>query len=471
MRISQIGILAAGLFLTSSGIAFTQDNPVPDGAAPSAASEPVSAGSWTLEALQEMALQNNPTMRQATASVDMARGLHRQVGLYPNPQLGYLRNDADISGKSRSAGAFFGQEIVTKGKLKKAQAAEAWEIEQGNWNYEAQTHRVRNDIALRFYEVLAAQQAYQLSGRLENLALRGFQTTEKLFNAKEAPKGDLLQARIQYKSAQLSKKEAQARLTSSWTQLVAITGCSDLQYQPLSGQLAGTVPELDFKSEWDHLRDNSPLIGAAKARAQHFQGTYQLERANATPNFNVQVVAERDQIGKFSTVSTLISMPIPVYNRNQGNISRAAAQTHESAAEVQRTELALKDQLAEAFRRYETAKAQVQELEASILPDAQESLELSIASYKASEVNFLTVLTAQRTYIEASVADLDAWLELRKVTTEIDGMLLTGALNPAEVGTALQNTGGAQRRGVLNQIQESQRSSSLPAALQTSAGR
>ena len=109
-------------------------------------------------------------------------------------------------------------------------------------------------------------------------------------------------------------------------------------------------------------------------------------------------------------------------------------------------------------------------MEASILPDAQESLELSVASYKASEVNFLTVLTAQRTYIEASVANLDAWLELRKVATEIDGMLLTGALNPAEVGTALQNTGGAQRRGVLNQIQESQRSSSLPAAIQTSAG-
>lgn len=470
MRIAQIAILMAGLFLTSSGIAFTQDNSVPDGTATPVASDPVAAGNWTLEALQELALQNNPTIRQASASTDMARGLQQQVGLYPNPQLGYLRNDGDISGKSRSVGAFFGQEIVTRGKLKKAQAAEGWEVDQGNWNYEAQTYRVRNDITLRFYEVLAAQQAYQLAVRLEGLALRGFKTTEVQVNSKEAPRGDLLQARIQYKSATLSKKESQSRLTATWKQLVATTGCPDLAYQPLSGQLSGDIPELDFDVAWMNLRDRSPLIGAAKARAQHFQGTYQLERANATPNFNVQVVAERDQIGKYSTVSTLISMPIPVHNRNQGNISRAAAQTHESAAEIQRTELALRDQLAEAFRRYEIAKAQVQELEASILPDAQESLELSVASYKASEVNFLTVLTAQRTYIEASVANLDAWLELRKVSTEIDGMLLTGALNPAEVGTALQNTGGAQRRGVLNQIQESQRSSSLPAAIQTSAG-
>lgn len=470
MRISQIGSLITGLCLTSSGIAFAQTKAPTDGAPAVVRSEAIATGTWTLEALQELGLQNNPTMRQASASTDMARGLQQQVGLYPNPQLGYLRNDGDISGKSRSVGAFFGQEIVTRGKLKKAQAAEAWEVEQGNWNYEAQIYRIRNDITLRFYEVLAAQQAHQLGERLEGLALRGFKTTELQVKAQEAPRGDLLQARIQYKSAILSKKESQSRLNASWKQLVAITGCPDLAYQPLSGQLSGDVPELDFDLAWANLRDNSPLIGAAKARAQHFQGTYQLERANATPNFNVQVVAERDQIGKFTTVSTLISMPIPVHNRNQGNITRAAAQTHESAAEVQRTELALRDQLAEAFRRYETAKAQVQELEASILPDAQESLELSVASYKASEVNYLTVLTAQRTYIEASVANLAAWLELRKAATEIDGMLLTGALNPAEVGTALQNTGAAQSRGVLNQIQESQRSSSLPAAIQTSAG-
>lgn len=470
MRKIKIAILAAGLGFMASSISVAQE-PVAVPTLPADSAERgASPSTWTLEELQEMALQNNPTMRQATASVDMARGTHRQVGLYPNPQLGYLRTDGDISGKSRSAGAFFGQEIVTAGKLKKAQAAETWEIEQGNWNYQAQISRIRNDITLRFLDVLAAQQAYKLADRLESLASRGLTTSQQLFDAKQAPKGDFLQARIQHKSAQLAKKEAYARLTSSWKQLVAITGCPDLVYQPLSGELAGEVPELDFELAWANLRDNSPLIGAAKARAQHFQGTYRLEQANATPNVNLQVVAERDSIGKFSTVSTLISMPIPVFNRNQGNISRAAAQTHESAAEVQRTELALRDQLAEAFRRYETAKAQVQDLEASILPDSKESLELAVAAYKASEVGFLTVLTAQRTYVEASVANLDAWLELRKVTTEIDGLLLTGALNPAEVGTALQNTGGSQRRGILNQIQESQRSSSLPAAIQTSGG-
>lgn len=459
--------LAGGLCLLASGISNAQDIPSAPPDTTASVVAPAHSASWTLEQLQGLALQNNPTLRQAAANVDMARGLQQQVGLYPNPQLGYLRTDADVAGKARSTGAFIGQEIVTKRKLKKAQSAEAWEVETGNWNYEAQTSRVRNDVSIRFFEVLAAQQALKLAERLESLAFRALDTTQKSFELQEVPKGDFLQARIEHKTAQLAKKEARARLSASWKQLVAVTGCPDLQYQPVAGELVGAVPELDFETSWADLRDRSPLIGAAKARSQHFQLTYQLEQANATPNVNVQLVAERDNIGNFSSFNTLISMPIPVLNRNQGNIARAAAQTHEAAAEIERTELALRDQLSEAFRRYETAKAQVEELDASIVPDAKENLELAVTAYRARETSFLAVLTAQRTYVEASVANLDAWLELRKVTTEIDGLLLTGALNPAEVGTALQGSGAAQRRGILNQIQESQRGANLPAAVQS----
>jgi len=52
----------------------------------------------------------------------------RQVGLYPNPQAGYLRNDSSGSGGTRSEGIFVSQEIVTAGKLGRAQAVEFQEI-------------------------------------------------------------------------------------------------------------------------------------------------------------------------------------------------------------------------------------------------------------------------------------------------------------------------------------------------------
>jgi hypothetical protein len=60
-------------------------------------------------------------------------------------------------------------------------------------------------------------------------------------------------------------------------------------------------------------------------------------------------------------------------------------------------------------------------------------------------------------------------LEVRKVVTEIDGLLLTGALNPAELGTALQGS-GLRQQGLLSQVRESSTRSVLPAAIQAGAG-
>ena len=98
-----------------------------------------SEGVWDLESLQELARENNPTLQQAAASADMARGLHRQAGLYPNPQLGYLRNDSDNSAVPRSKGVFIGQERFTSDQLKKAQAPDSCELWMHTCNNQAKT--------------------------------------------------------------------------------------------------------------------------------------------------------------------------------------------------------------------------------------------------------------------------------------------------------------------------------------------
>lgn len=422
---------------------------------------------WTLASLQQLALGNNPTLAQAAAGADISRGLYEQAGLYPNPQLGYLRTDSDTSGTSRSVGVFVGQEIVTAGKIKKAQAAESWEIEQRNWSYAAQTQRVRNDVQLRYLDVLASQETLRITEELTSVAERSLLVTEQFFEGKQVSKSDVLQARIQLRTVQLARRDAEAQHAAAWKQLAAVTGCPALAPAPLVGNLTAAVAELDFESSYQRLLTESPLVHAAKARAMSAQGTYQLERANRFPNANVQVVAERDQIGKFSTVSTLVSMPVPIVNRNQGNVFRAAAETRESAAEIRRTELALYDQLAATFRRYESAKKNAEQIREGILPDAEEALQLAVETYQGGETTFLTVLTAQRTLYELRMASADALAEAHKTVVEIEGLLLTGALNPAELGAALQSGGSGQRRAILQQLEGGANSSVLPAAVQT----
>lgn len=449
----------AAILLTADGRGYSADPKVVNDSSP-----PI-----TLAELEKIAGQSNPTLQQAVAAIDQVRGNMMQAGLYPNPQAGYLRTDSGRDGQSRSSGVFFGQEIVTAGKRQKAQAVHAQEVNKLTWQYEAQVQRVMNDVRIRYYDAVGAEQSAKMAARLVTIAEDGLAMTEKLLVAKQATKADVLQARIQLKTVRLTLREAEIRHRTAWKQLTHVIGVPGMTLTSIEGVVDGEIPERDFEAAYQDLLAGSPQLRAAEVRVSHAQAELVSERAQVAPNVTLQVVAERDHINQFSSVNTFLSMPIPVFNRNQGNIFHAEADTREACQEVERTKLALRDSLADAFQRYETARAQVETLRDEILPDAKESLDVTISGYKSGEISILQVLGARQTYFQNSLAYIQAWTEVRKVVTEIDGLLLTGALNPAELGTALQGT-GLRQQGLLNQLQESSTKTVLPAAIQTGGG-
>jgi hypothetical protein len=87
--------------------------PEPVGPPPAAAAV---GADLTLADLEAMAFGDNPTLPQAAAAIDQERGVWQQAGLYPNPQIGYLRTDASRADQSRTDGMFLSQEIVTAHK-------------------------------------------------------------------------------------------------------------------------------------------------------------------------------------------------------------------------------------------------------------------------------------------------------------------------------------------------------------------
>jgi cobalt-zinc-cadmium efflux system outer membrane protein len=106
-------------------------------------------------------------------------------------------------------------------------------------------------------------------------------------------------------------------------------------------------------------------------------------------------------------------------------------------------------------------------LRESLLPDAEESLKLSQKSFVAGEVSFREVLFAQQAYGEARLAQIEAMTELQKVAAEIEGLQLTGGLNPAAIGSAIQSApggGGSRQRALLNEVKDKASKQLLPAA-------
>jgi cobalt-zinc-cadmium efflux system outer membrane protein len=424
--------------------------------------------------LEAMAVANNPTIAAAEALVRQQLGLLRQAGLYPNPTAGYVRTDADQLGQSQTEGIFLSQDIVTAGKLIIAKAEQRQYVEWRDWQLKAQRERVLNDVRIRFCEVLGAQEAVRIATEFERLAVQGVKLTEQVLKAGQGARPDLLQAEIQLSAVRSSLQDAQHRHRAAWQQLANVIGIRDLPMAPLAGDLeSDPVPHLEWETSLAQLLAASPLLRAQEAQIRGSQYDVKLAKVQAIPNVNVQVVAQRDNVLKYASVSTLLSVPVPLFNRNQGNVQNSIGQLQQLENEYDRIKLALSDQLATTFQQHVSARDQAERLRAEILPKSKENLDLTTQIYKQGQSDYLRVLNAQHSYLEARLGYIDALTALHKTAIEITGLELVGGLNPTEIGTALQTqpgAGGAAARSVLLQQLQQQgpgATGRLPGAIQS----
>ena len=97
------------------------------------APKPVEPPGLSLETLEQLALQRNPTLAQAAAQVQASRGKALQAGLWCNPNVGYVGDQMGIAGTAgEMQGGYVQQMIITAGKLRLSRAKyrqEAYEAE------------------------------------------------------------------------------------------------------------------------------------------------------------------------------------------------------------------------------------------------------------------------------------------------------------------------------------------------------
>src|ERR1700751_2113989 len=167
----------------------------------------------TLEELQQMALQNNPTFAQSAANIQAAEGRKKQSGLYPNPTVGY--QGEQIRGGSFHGGGqgfFVQQDIVLCGKLGLNRKIFDQELKQAETEAEEQKMRVATNVRMSYIEALAAQQTLELRHELSKLADDAVETTQQLANVGQADAPDVLEAEVEAQQAQLAVTMAEQNL-------------------------------------------------------------------------------------------------------------------------------------------------------------------------------------------------------------------------------------------------------------------
>ena len=234
----------------------------------------------------------------------------------------------------------------------------------------------------------------------------------------------MLQARIEAQQSRILQFNARNRSAAAWRELAAAIGRDDLGSRPVEGDVSDDGREYDWEPMRQRLLGSSPELAVALANAQRAQAALARARVEPIPNLTIQGIVQRDASVDSTNGSIQATMPIPVFNRNQGNIRAAEGEWIAAEQAVRRLEFDLQGRLAPVFERYRNAKQQVERYREDILPNAKETLDLVQASYEAGESNYLALLTAQRTYFQTNLAYLDGLRELWSAIWEMEGLLV-----------------------------------------------
>ena len=275
----------------------------------------------TLAQLEAMAERCNPAMAQAAARVQAAHGQQLQVGLYPNPVVGYLGSEIGDERRAGQQGGFIGQEIVTAGKLQLNRAVAGQEIRQAECVWAAQRFRVLTDVRRGFYEVLAAQRTVELAEQLVGIGERGVKATEDLLKAKEVARVDVLQARIESDSAKILLEKARNRYTGAWRNLAAVVGEPTLWPIPLAGRLEDGIGRFTWEDTFHRLLAESPQLAGAQAGVARAEAALSREYAGRIPNVDLQASVQYDNATGDAIAGVQVGIPIPLLSTATREIS------------------------------------------------------------------------------------------------------------------------------------------------------
>jgi len=385
-------------------------------------------GSVSLATLESWALTRNPAIRQASASAYKAMGYRDQVGLAPNPTIGFFGEQIGDAGTDQY-GAFFSQDFILGDKLRLNENVLSHSVQAQLWEVESQRRRVITDVRLRFYEALAAQQRLDAATSFEKVLAEGVRVAEVRKDVAEGTQSEILLARIQRSELQILRQRAGISFHAAWKELAALVGVRTLE--PVSLELPAPVrPEIrDWEAVYQDLVARSPELKAANARMCRAASNVQRQQVQPIPNLELTAgmghdLATDQQFGRVQA-----GLPVPLYNKNQGNIAAADAEYCRAQQDYRRVQLSLSARLARTAQEYDAARISLEKYEQEIVPQAAESLSLTEQGYAAGEFGFLQALTARRVFFEASLELINARRDLAQSAATIDGLLLSGGLD------------------------------------------
>jgi cobalt-zinc-cadmium efflux system outer membrane protein len=386
---------------------------------------PVQQSGLTLSSVEAMALGTHPAIAEARARVAFSTGQAVQAGLPFNPVLQYQSDEIGNESSSGLHTVQLSQQFVTANKLEIAQQVQAHEAQRRRSELRMAELRVLTNVRSAFAAAIVAQRRALIANQIVDLAEKSLSSVQDLLNAQEVSRVVWLQARVEAEQARITAENAATQLRANRGVLAAAAGLQTLPADALVGEVGEGLIETPWESLLAEITATSPEITAAGSALERARWSLRLACAQVTPNITGQIGVGVDASTDDTFASVGVSVPLPLWNRNQGNIRSARASIAEASAAIDRTRLSLEGRLASAAGRYQVALERYRRLNDSVLPTSEETYQLSQRAFEAGETDYIQLLTIQRTLFNTRLSVLEAAAEARQAAAEIEGLLVT----------------------------------------------
>jgi outer membrane protein, heavy metal efflux system len=406
----------------------------------------------SLEQVQKIARERNPTLRQAEAEIRAAKGREQQAGLYPNPTLAYTGDE--IRGGSVGGGKqgfFVQQTIVTGRKLGASRDVHAKEVQLATIEADEQRVRVETAVQMAFVRVLSAQELLDARRDLAQIAQDAAETENRLMNTGQADETEVLDAQIQAQRMRMAARMQENTLREEWRSLAAVIGQPDMPLGTVAGILDHGWPELNEEQAVEAIAQTSPAVRIADATKTRAQLVLARARREPIPDVLVRAGLEynNDLLGSVPFSKgwegiAEVGVQIPIFDRNQGSVAAARAEIDRADQEKTRIALTLRERAASAVDQYANTKLMAIEYRDELLPRAKKAYALMFEKYGQMLASYPRVLDSRRKLYELQLEYIGALEGVWTNGIVLQGYLLTDGLEaparPTEIDLPVRET-------------------------------
>lgn len=374
------------------------------------------------------ALNRHPLLEAARQRVEAARGERRQAGLYPNPEFVFQTENirrgspgAPFSFWNQSETfAYLQQTFLTAGKRARRLGVTEKGVRAAELEFEVLRRRVALEVKRAYWSAAGEQKISELLHENE----RNFRKIVDYHQARVAEgamaEGDLLRVRLEADrfalAANLAQLEAN-RARIEFFRTLAESAFPETRFteplEPGEDRLLTADPERALM--------NRPEAALARIRLDQARAQTALEQANIRPDFDAYFGYKRAE--GFNTMTGGITVPLPLLNRNQGNLQTAAARSRAAEADVAATEALIRAEVAAAETEYLTRRRQVRDFLTRFREQAQETSRIAQEAYRLGGADLLRLLDAERVRIEVDLLTWRSLMEYRQSIATLQNAL------------------------------------------------